>query len=239
MQTHTYLDYINKTINELATTQTHAIDAASVCIADALARENRVFAFGSGHSHMIAEEFYARAGGLASIEAILPPELMLHGTVGKSTQIERISGYAKPILELHNPRAGDVIIVTSNSGRNNVPVEMCLEAKALGMHVIAITSMKHSGHTTSRHESGLRMFEIADITIDNLSPAGDAAFYIEGFETPTGALSNIIGLTIAQTLVVNVVDELVRKSIVPPVFKSSNLDGADAYNDALFDTYLR
>lgn len=239
MQTLTYLEYINETIAKLATTQTPAIDAASTCMAEALAQGNRIFAFGSGHSHMIAEEFYVRAGGLASIEAILPPELMLHGTVGKSTLIERISGYAKPILDLHNPRAGDVIIVTSNSGRNNVPVEMCLEAKALGMHVIAITSLKHSSHTTSRHESGLRMFEIADITIDNLSPAGDAAFYIDGFETPTGALSNIIGLTIAQTLVVNVIDELVHRNIVPPVFKSSNLDGADAYNDVLFDTYLR
>ena len=239
MQTLTYLEYINKAIAELATTQTPAIDAASTCMVEALAQGNRIFAFGSGHSHMIAEEFYVRAGGLASIEAILPSELMLHGIVGKSTQIERISGYAKPILELHNPRAGDVIIITSNSGRNNVPVEMCLEAKALGMHVIAITSLKHSSHTTSRHESGLRMFEIADITIDNLSPAGDAAFYIDGFETPTGALSNIIGLTIAQTLVVNVVDELVHRNIVPPVFKSSNLDGADAYNDVLFDTYLR
>ena len=106
MQTLTYLEYINKAIAELATTQTPAIDAASTCMVEALAQGNRIFAFGSGHSHMIAEEFYVRAGGLASIEAILPSELMLHGIVGKSTQIERISGYAKPILELHNPRAG-------------------------------------------------------------------------------------------------------------------------------------
>jgi uncharacterized phosphosugar-binding protein len=100
-----------------------------------------------------------------------------------------------------------------------------------------MTSMKHSAGCTSRHSSGKKMYEIADVTIDNCADKGDACFPIEGLDTGIGPTSSITGITIAQALVCQVVDNLVKMGIEPPVFKSSNADGGDAHNNRIFDTY--
>jgi uncharacterized phosphosugar-binding protein len=128
-------------------------------------------------------------------------------------------------------------MVISNSGRNAVPVEMCLESRAKGAKVIAMVSKKHASGCTSRHSSGLRMHEIADVTIDNCGDIGDASFPIEGLGYPIGATSNAVGIAIAQALVCRVVEILVQQGIEPPIFKSSNVDGGDAHNNALFEKY--
>ena len=100
-----------------------------------------------------------------------------------------------------------------------------------------MTSMQHSVNCTSRHSSGKKMYEIADVTIDNWGEPGDAAFPIEGLDSTIGPTSSITGITIAQALVCQVVDNLVKAGIEPPVFKSSNVDGGDAHNNLMFDKY--
>ena len=197
----------------------------------------KFYTFGSGHSHMIAEELYLRAGGLALVHAILPPELMLHEMPNKSTYLERVEGYSQALVQLHRVEAKDTVMVISNSGRNAVPLEMCLEAKKKGAAVIAMTSMRHSSSCTSRHSSGKKMYEVADVTIDNCGDIGDASFPIEGLGYPIGATSNAVGIAIAQALVCRVVELLVQQGIEPPIFKSSNVDGGDAHNNALFEKY--
>ena len=100
-----------------------------------------------------------------------------------------------------------------------------------------MTSMQHSANCTSRHSSGKKMYEIADVTIDNWGEPGDAAFPIEGLDSTIGPTSSITGITIAQALVCQVVDNLVKEGIEPPVFKSSNVDGGDEHNNRMFDKY--
>ena len=217
--------------------QAENIEKAAELIAESCKAGGRFYVFGSGHSHMVAEDIYIRAGGLAFVKAILPPELMLHQMPNKSTYLERLDGYSKAILKLYKVDSKDTLMVVSNSGRNSVPVEMCLEAKALGTKVIALTSVAHGSKTASRHKSGKNIKEIADVVIDNLADAGDAAFYVDDFDIPLAPTSDFTGCAIAQSIIVAVVDKLVKSGMQPPVFKSSNLDGADAYNDEVFDTY--
>ena len=213
------------------------IQKAADFVTESCKNGGKFYVFGSGHSHMIAEELYLRAGGLALVHGILPAELMLHEMANKSTYLERIEGYSQALVELYKVEAKDTVMVISNSGRNPVPVEMCLAAKAKGAKVIAMTSMKHSAGCTSRHSSGKKMYEIADVTIDNCAEPGDAAFPIDGLDSCIGPTSSITGITIAQALVCQVVDNLVRAGIEPPVFKSSNVDGGDEHNNRMFDTY--
>ena len=232
-----YFTHVQTKLQEILAHELPNIERAAELVAETCRRGGRFYLFGSGHSHMIAEELYLRAGGLALVHAILPPELMLHEMPNKSTYLERVEGYAEAMIRLHKVEAKDTIMVISNSGRNAVPVEMCLEARKVGASVIALTSMKHSQSCTSRHKSGLKMYQIADVTIDNGADIGDASFPIEGLDTCIGPTSDATGIVIAQALICEVVEKLVKSGMEPPVFKSSNVDGGDAHNEKLFDTY--
>ena len=232
-----FFDHAQRKLRQVVEHEMPHIQAAAELVTESCARGGKFYVFGSGHSHMVAEELYLRAGGLALVHAILPPELMLHEMPNKSTYLERVEGYSQALIKLHRGEEKDTVLVISNSGRNAVPVEMCLAAKAVGAKVIAMTSLQHSQNCTSRHSSGKKMYEIADVTIDNWGEPGDAAFPIDGLDTPIGPTSSLTGITIAQALVCQVVANLVKRGIEPPVFKSSNVDGGDAHNNRMFDTY--
>lgn len=232
-----YFTYAQSKIQEVLEHELPNIKIAAEFVTESCKNGGKFYVFGSGHSHMIAEELYQRAGGLALVHGILPGELMLHEMTMKSTYIERMEGYSQAMVELYRVEEKDTIMVISNSGRNPVPVEMCLAAKAKGAKVIAMTSMKHSADCKSRHSSGKKMYEIADVTIDNHAEKGDAGISVEGLDTKIGPISSMTGIAIAEALACQVVDNLLKAGIEPPVFKSSNVDGGDAYNDQIFKKY--
>ena len=169
-----------KILNDLRTTQSENLHKAAELIATAHKNGHKFFVSGSGHSHTVAEELYGRAGTLAFTVPILTPELTLVDHPTKSTMLERLDGYAKILVDLYRVSEGDVILIASNSGRNAYPVEMALCAKEIGAKVIAITSVDHSSKTTSRHSSGKKLMDIADIVIDNCGVEGDSALKMEG-----------------------------------------------------------
>ena len=233
-----YIEYFQSKIQEVLDHEIPNIEKAAELMAQSCLKGGRIYVFGSGHSHLIAEEMYVRAGGLALVHAILPPEMSLvNGMVTKSTALERLEGYGPAMVDLYRIDEKDTLMVVSNSGRNPVPVEMCLAAKAKGASVVALTSMKHTTECTSRHSSGKRIFEIADVTIDNRAEKGDSGLKIDGLETLIGPVSDGTGIAIAQALVNEVIDKLLQAGMEPPVFVSSNVDGGDAKNAALFEKY--
>ncbi|NBJ70097.1 MULTISPECIES: SIS domain-containing protein [Clostridia] len=232
-----YLNYLTDTWKAVEENEVDKIEHAADLIFQSCKKGGRFYVFGSGHSHMVAEEIYIRAGGLAYVKGILPPELMLHEMPNKSTYLERLDGYAKSMLNLYKVDNKDTLMVVSNSGRNNIPVEMCLEAKKIDASVIALTSIAHSTNVSSRHSSNKKMYEIADVTIDNHAPKGDAAYMMDGIDTGLGPTSDFTSIGIAQAIIIGVIHKLKEAGLDVPVFKSSNLDGADKYNDQLFDKY--
>lgn len=233
-----FFDSLHSKMQEVLDHELDNIDAAAQLMADSCLKGGRIYVFGSGHSHLIAEEMYIRAGGLALVHAILPPEMMLHSIpTTKSTALERLEGYAPAIIDLYHVEAKDTIMVISNSGRNAASVEMCLAAKEKGASVVALTSMKHSTSCTSRHSSGKKMYEVADVVIDNCAEIGDASFMLEGFDVPIGPTSDAVGVAIAQAITCEVVDKMLKAGVTPPVFCSSNVDGGDERNAELFAKY--
>src|SRR5205809_3956265 len=123
-----YMDeYFAAAQEQLATvtrTQRAQLDQAAQWVCDTLIGEHFIYAFGTGHSHMLAEEIFYRAGGLARACPILDERLMLHKEAIQATYLEREERYAKKLLDQYPVESGDVLIVTSNSGRNAVPIEM-------------------------------------------------------------------------------------------------------------------
>ena len=139
MMSFEYFTLLGGLLSRIEVEQTHSIRSAGEMVADSIAQGGILHTFGSGHSHMIAEEAFFRAGGLAPVNVILDERLVFLKGAAESTRAERESGYADVLLEREDIRAHDVAIVISNSGRNAVPIEMALGMKARGVNVIAIT----------------------------------------------------------------------------------------------------
>ena len=226
-------------ICKIRETQCKKLDTAGRMIAKAHMDGHKFFVTGSGHSHMVAEEFYGRAGGLAFPVPIMTTELTLEEHPTKSSYIERLPGYAAILGELYGVSEGDVVLVTSNSGRNAYPVEMAFYAKEHGAKVIAITSVDHSSKTSSRHSSGKKLMDLADIVIDNCGVEGDSSLKLEGMRASVAPTSSMANAFIVQAIVAVCCDEMLKCGQEPPVFISLNSDGNETVNEELFTKYTR
>lgn len=222
--------------DRVANSQRQAIETAGGWITEALASDRFLYAFGTGHSHLLAEEVFYRAGHLARAIPILEDTLMLHLNAIEATYLERETGLAERILAKYPIAAGDVLIVASNGGRNAVPIEMVLEAKSRGLRTVAITNVDQTFRWPSRHSSGKRLAEVADLVVDNCGVNGDAAIEIAGYPHRIGPPSTITGALIINLLVVQAIEGLVKRGLDPEVYISSNTNGDD-HNDRLLQKY--
>ena len=136
-----YRDRITAILDSILDQQAAELNA----VAAALRADRIIHVAGSGHSHLLAEEVFYRAGGIAAAQAILDDDLMLHRGAERSTRMERESGQAARVLTNYPVTPGDVMVIASNSGRNAFPVEMAMLARAAGAVTVAITSMTQQG----------------------------------------------------------------------------------------------
>lgn len=196
--------------------------AANV-VAAAIGSGGIVHLFGSGHSSLLAQEVFYRAGGLVGINPVLDPRLGFEKGAVESTEFERSLEGAEELAEKAGFQAGDAGIVISNSGRNGLPVEIALRMKQSGMKVIALTNLEQSRSATSRHPSGKRLFEASDVILDNHCPAGDAAVSIPGVPHAIGPLSTLVGAAILHTVLLEAAASLVRKGSSVAVLASANV----------------
>lgn len=232
-----YLQACQEALGKLASTQSEEIARAAEAIAAKVAGGGIVFTFGTGHSHELAEEVSYRAGGVVPVNPILEPSLTGSTEVSKSEFLERLEGFAPYILNYHGVTAGDILVIISNSGRNGAPVELALEARRRGIQVIAVTSLGYSRQVSSRHSSGQKLYEIADIVLDNCAPHGDAVVKLPGVPQPAGPLSTVTGAALLHAVMVGVAERLVGKMDPVPVFWSGNLDGVTEKNYAMMEPY--
>jgi len=162
---------------------------------------------------------------------------MLHEGAITSTKNERVSGLAEKILKTAGLKKGDTILISSNTGINNVPVEAAVYAKQLGLTVICVTSLAASKSLTSRHCGGMKLYEVSDIVIDNHAPLGDGLLSLPTTGQITGGASTFSSLFIAQRIVLKVENHYLSEGINPPIFKSANLPKGDEYNEAISQLY--
>lgn len=228
-----YRDQVVDILDRTVASQTEAFDAARDAVAAALAADRLVYVAGSGHSHLIAEEAFYRAGGIAAAQAILDPELMLHVSAWRSSVFERETGRAEKVLAGYDVMRGDVVFVASNSGRNAYPIEMALGAKARGATTVALTSLEHTRSVTSRHPSGKRLFEVSDIVLDNGTAYGDARLPVGRHGLCMGPTSTITGAFIINAVMAEAVDHLGCQGVAVDVYQSANAQGAEAAADEL------
>jgi uncharacterized phosphosugar-binding protein len=232
-----YYAAISAMVRTIGETQTGAIREAGRLGAEAIKQGGLIHVFGTGHSHMLAEEVFDRAGGLVLVNPILEASLMLHEGVQKSSALERLPGMAATLLSVEPLEPGDLLIVVSNSGRNAVPVEAALYARERGVKVCAVTSVAHSRSQPATHATGKRLFELADVVIDNGGLPGDAVLAVPGSAVRACATSTVTGAFIIQSVVAAVLEQLEGWDAELPILQSGNIDGSREHNERVLARY--
>ncbi|MEG0548916.1 MAG: SIS domain-containing protein [Coprobacillus sp.] len=233
----TFYEKVQQFLKDICIEEKGNIDKAAQIMSKVISQDGLIYTFGTGHSHMIAEEVFYRAGGLVPVYAIIEDGVTGNHDVTKSEFTERLHGYAKCIMDYHKPSSNDCMIIISESGRNAVPVEMAMECKKRNIPCIAITGVTYSKGQSSRHESGKRLYEVADIVIDNHTLFGDTCMTIEDMQQPVGPTSNIAANFIIHSLVIETIARCHQQNIEVPIFYSGNLDGAREKNDLMLEKY--
>ena len=238
-------DYINDYFKKVQDMQKAVLDQQKVNIekagqlfAQTIKNGGTLWAFGASHAGILAEELFYRTGGLALINPLFNPTLMLNTRPTTVTsQMERLNGFGNVILDGSAAKAGDTILLHSVSGRNTVSIDMAIAAKEKGLNVIVITNMEYTKKVTSRHPSGKNLFEFADILIDNHGEFEDSSMLLDGMNQKIGPTSSVVGCMIVNMMVISTVDNLLKLGIEPPVFRSANVDGGDEANKFIFEKY--
>ncbi|GAB4110723.1 MAG: sugar isomerase domain-containing protein [Roseiflexaceae bacterium] len=240
---HDFLAGAQAIIDRIRTTQIEPICQAAQICADSIAAGGLVHLFGTGHSRIPVEEIFPRHGSFPGFHPIVELSLTHHThVVGANGQrqamyLEKLEGFGEIIMRNFVFGPHDSMIVFSNSGVNGVVIDIALAAKARNMPLIAVVSIDHCQASKARHSSGKRLIDLADVVLDNGSPAGDAMVKVEGLEYPVGP-----GSTIGYAIVVNmlkslVAAELTKRGQPPLVLTSSVLIGSEASADLFDRTY--
>lgn len=232
-----YYQTVSQTLSVIFEQETAKIEQAGAMLAETLKKDGLLYVFGCGHSHMLAEELFYRAGGLAPVYPIFETAAMLHEGAAKSSRIERMSGYAKHVMDRYPIGPDDCLLIVSTSGINPFPMEMADAAKEKGAQVIGISSFAYLGNP-SRHPEGKHLPDFCDICVDNHVPTGDATVQVCADGTKAGPVSTIASIAIANSIVLHACEVLNDQGIEPRVFHSGNCPGADGYNAALINDYM-
>lgn len=231
-----YADKLIEVIVHLRDNQRQKILAAARLAADTICNDGIIYVFGCGHSHLLAEEVFYRAGGLACTSPIVNEPLMLHESATGSGKLEKAQGLADTVLSGYEFGQHDLLVVISTSGVNGVPVEVAVEAKNRGVKVIGIASDAYRS-VAPRNKHGLHLQEAVDLCIDNCVPYGDACLQPEGLEVKMTPVSTVAGTYIMHSILTEAVQLTLDAGIQPPVYLSGNIPGGNEHNQALFDRY--
>ncbi|WP_427166871.1 SIS domain-containing protein [Streptomyces sp. C1-1] len=234
-----FLDAAIELLKRVRDEQTESITAAGTLLADTVADGGRLFAFGAGHSSLPAQDVVYRAGGLALMNLLVVPGVVgvdvMPATLGSA--LERVDGLASAVLDTSPLRAGDALVIISLSGRNALPVEMAMNARALGVRVIGVTSVAYATETRSRHASGTYLKDHCDIVLDSKIAIGDATLALDTVPAPFAPASTVVTSAIMQAVMATAAGSLADRGIEPPLLRSGNVDGGHEWNGRVMKEY--
>jgi len=235
-----YLDALAPIMARVSRQADGPVQQAAELVVASLRAGGVVQAFGTGHSEALAMEFAGRAGGLVPTNRISLRDVVIFG--GESPEVlgdgllERDPSIAHHLYDLAAVAAADLFVIGSNSGVNGAIVEFARLVKERGHRLIAITSFTQTAGVDSRHPSGAKLVDHADVALDNGAPYGDAVLPLPGGGTAC-AVSSITAALLAQLVVAEVVRRLLQTGEAPPVYVSANVPGGYEHNSTLEARY--
>ncbi len=230
-------------VERIGATQMDALRQAAQICTDSIANGGLVHLFGTGHSRIPVEEMFPRHGSFPGFHPIIELSLTYHTqVVGANGQrqamfLERVEGLGEAILNnfVFHPR--DSFMIFSNGGVNGVVIDVALGAKKRDLPVIGVVSVEHCKASVPKHSSGKRLIDLADVTLDNCTPIGDALIKIEGLEYPVSPGSSLGYVVLVNALKALIAQELTKRGQPPLVLTSSTLIGSQASAELFERTY--
>jgi len=238
-----YLAAVRTAIGAIEALELDAIRQAAGHFAATILKERLVHVFGTGHSRMAVEEMFPRYGSFPGFHPIVELSMTYHNqVVGANGQrqamyLENVQGFGAVVWRNFATSPDDALLAISTSGCNAVTVDVALEAKRRGMFVAALTSLAHAGVSTSRHESGRKLHEVADLVLDQHAPAGDSVVWVAGLDTPVAPLSSVTGCTIVNLVKAEVARLLIEAGAPPKVLTAACHLGAERSLQLFEETY--
>ncbi|MFQ3169592.1 MAG: putative phosphosugar-binding protein [Limisphaerales bacterium] len=243
-------DYLEKCrrLVDNALGQADAIHQAADWFAGTILAGRMVHLFGSGHSRIMVEEMWPRYGSFPGFNPIVELSLTFHNSVvGANGQrqamfLENTPGLAERILRNYDLSPTDSALVASSSGCNVVPIEIAREFQQRGVKVVALVSRQHSEASDSRHESGKKLHDFADLVLNTGAPVGDAMTAIDGMDTPVSPGSTVGGCMIVNALKAEVAERLVKAGQPPKVLTAGAIVGSERATElfeAAYDEHAR
>ena len=226
-----WLQQVRGVLDRLEQTQAGTMRAAAEVMADSIAAERWVHTFGCGHATIPVEEMYPRIGGFVGFHPMieLPLTYFTHITgemgIHQFLFLERAEGFGRELMKSYRFDARDCMWIFSHSGINNVNIAVALRAKELGMRVIAPGSAAGFAQTPSRHSSGKRLFEIADVVIDTCAPAADASVPLPQHVDRVGPVSTMAFVAVVWMTITTVAELLVERGVTLHIHPSHNIPG--------------
>ncbi|MDW7617161.1 SIS domain-containing protein [Peribacillus simplex] len=232
---NSYFEEVQALLKIVGEQEKQSIKESVEHISKAVVSDGVIHLFGSGHSHILTEEVFYRAGGLAAIHPIFVEDLMLFKGASRSSQLERQNDLSEKFMLDEDIRPGDVCIVISSSGVNPVPIDVAIIAKEKGAFVIGLTSPEYANSCPSRHKKKLYLHDVVDLVIDNHISKGDTLLKLNNISFGSG--STVIGAVLLNMIFTQVIETIIESGVTPPVFLSSNIEGADEHNQKIIAKY--
>jgi hypothetical protein len=129
-----YLQEAKAILERIQATQLEAIQRAAEIFTQSISNAGLVHMFGSGHSRIFVEEMFPRHGSFPGFHPIVELSLTYHNpVVGSNGQrqamfLEHIEGFGNVILRNFVFQTPDSFLIYSNSGVNEVVIDVALEA---------------------------------------------------------------------------------------------------------------
>ncbi|HET9439784.1 MAG TPA: sugar isomerase domain-containing protein [Longimicrobiales bacterium] len=226
-------------LDKIEATQLDAVQQAAKLMADSIEAERWVHTFGCGHATIPVEEMYPRIGGFVGFHPMVELPLTFFTRVTGEMGIhqflflERAEGYGREIMKSYSFDERDCMWIFSHSGINNVNIDVALRAKEIGMKVIATGSAAGFKDVKSRHSSGKKLFDIADVVIDSCVPSTDAAVPIRDHYDKLGPLSTLGFVGVVWATILTVAEILVERGVKLHIHPSHNIPGDTTAHDRL------
>lgn len=237
-----YLETTLEVLRRIEKEQQQNIEKAGALMADAIAADRLIHIYGGGgHTTLVMGEMFFRAGGLANINPIMETGLSVFNQALKYLELERCVNYGRSIVKYFDLQKDDLLIIFHNIGINAATIDAAMEAKDAGAKIIAVSSSYWQNEMPPehfiRHPSGKNLFDLADVCIDDYNRVGDCTVNIPGFDTPIAPNSNVVDFYIAHRLEIEAVKQCVARNIEPPIWRSANAPGGDAFNKKYVEKY--